>query len=101
MNYAFEKLMNAVLTLAKSKETHQDRLANAYLSGLLLIRPDDLPEDIREDFFELKAAMEKGTPRSDEGTVVASVRDMSEQEASNLIDSIVSLYADVARAGGK
>ena len=100
LSYTWEKLFVAVLGMAKSDESLQDRLMGAYLSFHTL-RDEDFPEgDLRKSFHEIRYALTLRPAKGDEGTVRASTRLMRNKEAGELIEKIVSLYDEVARLHG-
>ena len=100
LNYTWEKLFVAVLSMAKSDSSLQDRLVGAYLSFHTL-RDEDFPEgELRESFQEITHALTWRPARGDEGTVRATTHLMGDQEAGELVEKIVSLYDEVARLHG-
>ncbi len=100
LNYTWEKLFVAVLSMAKSDSSLQDRLVGAYLSFHTL-RDEDFPEgELRESFQEITHALTWRPARGDEGTVRATTHLMGDQEAGELVEKIVSLYDEVTRLHG-
>jgi len=100
LNYTWEKLFVAVLGMAKSDESLQDRLVGAHLSFHTL-RDEDFPEgELRKSFQEIMYALTLRPAREDKGTVRASTRLMRNKEAGELVEKIVSLYDEVAQLHG-
>ncbi len=77
----------------------KQRLIDAFQSNLDEIEADDLPVGMQQDFESLKYLMHRVTPLNGEGPVCASVRKMSETEASDCAVSVVSLYDEILRHG--
>ena len=103
LDYAGEKLYAAVRSMATSTEPLQVRLANAYLFGFHTIGLDvnaDLPPDLRASYREIEKELTKVPAQGNEGTVVATTRIMSDNEARKLIEQIVTLYDDVTQRLG-
>ena len=100
LNYTWEKLFVAVLGMAKSDESLQDRLVGAHLSFHTL-GDEDFPEgELRESFQEIMHALTWRPAKGDEGTVRATTSLMGNQEAAELVEKIVSLYDKVAQLHG-
>jgi len=103
IDYVWEKLFSAVGTMAGSEQSLKNRLWGAMLI-MHTLRADDFPANLREQFVKIEAAIEagmhgvSGTPQ--EGTLAASIRVMSHDEARRLIHDIVSLYDAVTRRLG-
>ena len=77
----------------------KQRLIDAFQANLDEIETDDLPLGMQQDFENLKYLMHRVTPLNGEGPVCASVRKMSETEASDCAVSVVSLYDEILRHG--
>ena len=96
MNNTFEKLQQATLCLSQDGPI-KDRLATAYDAHLNAVEADSLPENLREDFGALCAALHREAPQVRESAVRASVRKMSTHEASSYAAMVVRLFAAMAR----
>lgn len=97
--YTWEKFHLAMSGLATSTKSVQSRLADAYVYHLMHAEHDGLPEDIREDFQQLKEALSRKNAVGDEGSVAASAAALDEVEAHNLVDLIISMYDRVVKHG--
>jgi len=98
VSYAYEKLMIAVMTLATNRAEIKSRLQDAFISSLIHIRPDDLPEgELRDKLKTIKDDMTWTPAQGDEGTVAATVRGMLDEDAQKIAERIVSLFLDVRR----
>jgi hypothetical protein len=75
----------------------KDRLADAYAMHLAHIDIEHVPAELRAEFEALRAAMNRALPLPRESVVRASVRKMSNDEASRHAVQVVHLYAGVAR----
>jgi len=100
LNYAHEKLSTAVLSLAQSTESLQNRLAAAYVGSLMLIGVDvqaDLPEDLQVAYrLIMERLTSAGVVVEGEGKVAPTIRTMSDSEAQRVISDIVVLANEVA-----
>jgi hypothetical protein len=95
--YAVEKLGVAVYALVGTGEI-QDRLYEACKS-ILPLQPRDLPEHLRGEFTELKQALTWIPPEQEgEGTLLATLRAMSDEEADRLAKKFYELYDQVHAA---
>src|ERR1044071_6612268 len=96
-SYAWEKFHAAVSILAAGKRDIRARLHDAYISALMRVEPEDLPEDIRDDFNKIDDELTSVEPVGDEGSAMASVRAMTEDRASEIAEQIVSMFSTIAR----
>lgn len=96
MNYHVDRFYAAVSVLAGDGHIKQ-RLIKAYRDNLDNIVEDDLPQELKKSFRELKSRLHCVAPLNGEGPVCASVRKMSVQDASECAAAVVSLYGDVIR----
>lgn len=100
LSYTWEKFHVAVSSLASGTGSIQERLFNAYTGSLMLLEvhePNDLPADMRDDFEEITRKLTAVEPVGDEGSVWASTNAMTDMEASEIADRIVSLYDRITR----
>jgi hypothetical protein len=98
LDYAYEKVSTAIRTMAIGTWSLQMRIADAYTSSLILIEPDDIPERLRPALQEIKHALTSGTPIGDEGKVVATVRQMNDDRASEVARMIADFADEVENA---
>ena len=91
--YGWEKLYNAVNSLALGTVSLQERLANAMLHSLELIRDQHMPselyvrlETVRERFRQVHIAP------ADMGTISASASRINDDDAYEIAKEIVSLF---------
>ena len=73
------------------------RLIKAYQDNLDHINEDNLPNAVKKPFAQLKSMMHCVTPAGGEGSICASVRKMSVDEASQCAESLVTLYGAIIR----
>lgn len=97
---AWEKFQAATLSLARSGSI-KDRLADAYRNHLSEVAPDELPNEIRDEFRSLADALTREPPLSrGEDAVRATLRKMSNDEADRVASSVVQMFTAVVRAPG-
>lgn len=100
LEYTWEKLSVAVGGMVRSQESLQDRLMGAYLCFHPL-REGDFPEgELRKSFHDIMHALTWQPAKGDEGTVRATTQQMTDQEASDLIEKLFSLYEEITRLDG-
>ncbi|MCF8104862.1 MAG: hypothetical protein K9K64_05225 [Desulfohalobiaceae bacterium] len=95
--YPNEKFSQAIETMATSPKPIQDRIADAYLNHIDYVNPEDVPEEVRYQFHVVNEKMTKVDPVGNEGSVVASARQLTDNEAVELANKIV-LIADAVRS---
>ena len=100
LGYAWQKFFAAVQTLADGTGSLQDRLKDAFGGALIHLQPQDLPKEHRNEFADLRARITKETSLGD-GTIAATTSVMSDEDAMQIADQIVSMYDSIAQALGK
>ena len=99
-DYGWEKFFGAVNTLVGPRSI-QDRLANAWIFKLMYVNVEILPEGIREKFKELDKRMSaKPMEGSEEGQYEATAKTLSDEDAIQIAQEIVSMFSQVAEALG-
>src|ERR1700712_774507 len=98
MGTTLELLQEAAVVLSQAGSV-KERLAQAWLSPLSVLEPSQLPALFCSEFRAMSEAMrrERALPR--ENPVIASIRKMSNDEASCYTALVIRLYAAVARGG--
>ncbi len=96
LEYAWEKLYDAVLGMAKSPAALRERIRDAYVGGIMLLEADDLPPELRPRLEELHHRLTSGTPKGAEGTIAAAVEALDDEEVVDVAASIVALFDEVA-----
>jgi hypothetical protein len=90
--YALEKLGEAVYDLATGTGPVQERLCEA-LVYLHRIRPEDIPDpELRRILVEIKNDLTFDVPKGKEGRLVASLLNISNEDASAIAGRILDLY---------
>jgi hypothetical protein len=102
IGYMWEVLYRGTRSLASGTGRIQERLEDTfiYMAGRLTGPNMDLPADLEVRAQEI---IRRGTcmpAKGDEGTIAATCRSMSDQEAVSLAEEIVSLYDAVCRLHG-
>lgn len=95
--YAKEKFSDAIDSMATSPKPLQIRIADAYIYSLIHLQKDELPQEIQPRFQALQDRLTSVEAMGDEGRVMASVKDMSTEEAMDLARS-VAVMADIIRS---
>ena len=96
MNTTWEQLESAAVALARSGAI-KDRLAEAYRNHLALVNVEELPAALREEFRACHDALTRERPLRGEDAVRATVRKMSNQQADELAERLVRLFAALVR----
>jgi hypothetical protein len=96
MSRVYDRLESATLLLARAGAI-KDRLSGAWRQCLATIEPDDLPRELRLQFFELSNAMQRERPLRGEDAVRATIRKMSNEEAESRAALIVRLFCRMTR----
>jgi hypothetical protein len=94
LNYGFEKFSHAVHALDASSKPIKERLFDAtYHLGVL---PEQhVPEEMRGQFTYIAERLKSGVPRSGEGTLAATINQITEEEAIEIAGDIVSFNDDL------
>lgn len=80
--YAHEKFREAVRTLATHPDAINDRLASALVPHVSSVQMErDVPEDLHEEYRAFWEQVTWGSPSAGEGTLQASARQMSVEDA--------------------
>lgn len=94
VSYAREKLTVGIISLAKGSDSIQKRLFDAYMSFHPL-RERDFPEDLQENYREIMDLLTKVKPKGDEGSVKATLNQMSEEDANVIAEKLAILCFEV------
>jgi len=89
--------LHAALTVLAGHGHIKQRLIKAYEENLVDINEDELPISMQQLFADLRQQMYCVSPLNGEGSICASVRKMSFDEASECAASIVTLYGEISR----
>lgn len=96
MSQAWEMLRAAVHKLAKVGSP-KERLVGALSENLLLIRPKDLPPEIRKDYAALVDELCLGRVQENGATIKSMVESVDDAQVALMIDSIIDMYDAVTR----
>jgi hypothetical protein len=97
MTTIWEALLGASLVLSSAAPIKQ-RLTQAYLAHLAGVEPGELPRELREEFASITAALTTTAPMRGESAVAATVRKMSDRDASAVAARIVDVLAALVRS---
>lgn len=92
-DYATEKLYLATLGLVRGEGGIKDRLEGAAVT-LIILRPEkDVPEKLRAEFESIHSELTSEPAQFEgEGTIRATIRQLSPDEASQIAERIFHLY---------
>lgn len=96
MSSAWENFFAATAILASAGPI-KHRLIEAYKTHLATLDQDELPKEIREEFCSVTTCMSCVRPLRGETAEQATVRKMSDMEASQLAMRIVNMLGVIAR----
>jgi hypothetical protein len=88
---------HAALSVLAGHGHIKQRLMKAFEDNLVNINDDELPIALRQSFADLRHQMQNVIPSNGEGSICASVRKMSLDEASECAASVVTLYGQISR----
>lgn len=90
LEYADEKFSNAVHVLATHRAAIKERLVAALRGGVSSVQMErDVPEGLHDEYRKFLERITSGSPVSSEGSLAASVREMSEDEAVEVASLIM------------
>jgi hypothetical protein len=93
------KRLHAAVAVLVGDGPLKRRLASAYCEHLQDLRPEELPEGLRQDFVHLREMLHRHRPVSGESAVVASVRKLSATELTGLARIVLDLWGSMVRQG--
>jgi hypothetical protein len=96
MSRVYDRLESATLLLARAGAI-KDRLDGAWRQYLANLEPDDVPRELRLQFLELAAAIQRERPLRGEDAVRATIRKMSNEEAERHAAHIVRMFCRMTR----
>jgi hypothetical protein len=96
MSRVYDRLESATLHFARSGAI-KDRLEGAWRQCLANIEADDVPHELRLQFLELSAQIQRQRPLRGEDAVRATIRKMSNEEAERLASLIVRMFCRMTR----
>ena len=96
MSRVYDRLESATLLLTRSGAI-KERLEGAWRQCLANIESDDIPRDVRLQFLELTAQMQRERPLRGEDAVRATIRKMSNEEAERHAGVIVRMFCRMTR----
>lgn len=96
MSRVYDRLESATLLLAQGGSI-KDRLNGAWRQYLATIEADDIPRELRLQFLELAAAMQRERPLRGEDAVRATIRKMSNEDAERHAAFIMRMFCRITR----
>jgi len=88
---------HAALTVLAGHGHIKQRLIRAYEDNLVDLDKDEIPVAMQQSFADLHRQMYSVTPLNGEGSICASVRKMSVNEASECAALVVVLFREISR----
>lgn len=98
LSYCHEKLSLVVHHMCTSTTSLRDRLAHAVLHDFGGLIEGFFPKEFRGEFREIHCELTKVPATDREGLYMAAINSMSAKEAKRLINKVIVLREDVARA---
>ena len=86
---SFNKFRLAADHLAASSKNIKERLRRA-IYEIAPVGERNVPEELHEQFLEISTRIRNGKPRNLEGNLEATINQITDEEAVNLADDIVS-----------
>jgi len=99
--YAWNQFLTAVFTLAESQDKLPGRVYTAFARGLIHLREEDLPEELRERFRALQVQVNRAAGKDGRGILAEPGQLMTATEARKIIHEIVRLHTELTRLMGK
>ena len=96
MSRVYDRLESATLFLARSGAI-KERLEGAWRQCLSRIEADDVPHELRLQFLELAAQIQRERPLRGEDAVKATIRKMSNDEAEQHASQIERMFCRITR----
>jgi len=95
--YAWGQFLTAVFTLAESQDKLPARVYTAFARGLIHIREEDLPEELRERFRALQTQVNRAEGKDGRGILAEPGQFMTAAEARKIIHEVVRLHTELTR----
>jgi hypothetical protein len=92
----WEYFLSAARLLSSSGPIKQ-RLAIAYATHLASLNADDLPRELRDEFVSIGSSLSSVAPLRGETALQASIRKMSDFEATSHAQRLVNLMGEMVR----
>jgi len=99
-DHAWEIFYKAMPCLASPDSSIQDRLLWAWQSQLIVLRIEELPEDLQAEFQKLHDELTSVEPAADEGTLQATIKRLSDEKAFEYVKRVIDMYDSIARREG-
>jgi hypothetical protein len=96
MSRVYDRLESATLHFARSGAI-KERLERAWRQCLANLEAEDVPHELRLQFLELAAQMQRERPLRGEDAVRATIRKMSNEEAERHASIIVRMFCRMTR----
>ena len=94
--YAWEHLYLAMETLC-GRGSQDERLVDATTQGLMNVRPEDLPAELRGEFIKLMSDLTAVEAGGDEANVRATVETLDASDRDSAVRTILIMFSAVCR----
>lgn len=95
--YPKEKFSDAINTLATSPKSIQKRVCDAYIYSLIHIKPEEIPEEIQNQFKSIIKKLTCVEAIGDEGNAAATTNEMKTDDAISIARDILEMAYIVRR----
>jgi len=92
--YSFEKFGLAVDDLMNPRDHIKQRLRRAF-DHIGRVRERDVPEKFHKQFRSISERIRSGVPQNREGTLEATINQITEEEMNKLIDDILEFNQEL------
>lgn len=93
--YTCEKYHEATLTLASGSGPLEERLWSVWISHFLGLRPEQFPDEVREEHSKIYRTLERSAKPS--GYDLRGTCSLGEMEERHLAEEIVSVFLKLSR----
>jgi hypothetical protein len=95
LSLIWQQLHLAVRALATDQGEINERLTSAYLTQLMELKSEDLPDDMKDDFEAIYDEITRVKLDGEEESIIATINGMEPEDASRIAHQIFALF-DVA-----
>jgi len=95
--YAREKFYLAVEHAATSTDSLQQRLCDAFSRNIDNVQREGLTQDLWVRVMALKRELNKKPAKGNEGTIMATTAEMTDEEATSALVEIVSIFGEICK----
>jgi len=97
ITYAWQNFYKAVSYCMASENSLQERLAGAYVGDIHVVQARDVTPELWERIEKLTTALTMLPAVGNEGTVRATTSKMTDDEARQWLDEILSIFIEITK----